>query len=177
MSLFKTLCIVAFAASLSVFELHSQPTDSSIPEEAKTRLDHIVGKWKFRTDYLDRNGDVSRSVNGFEEANYIIGNSVVELTTTVNGSVSKGWMFYNSEERSFQLTSVDGSGIYWKFSGGLEEYVITSDPKRRTNGREITLRFTHLEIEEDSFQAVMESSIDGGKTWWTRSRQYLERVE
>ena len=154
-----------------------QPPGSDLPEEAKQRLDHIIGSWSFRTDFLDRNGGVRRSVEGTEKAVYILEDRVVELTTVVNGSMSKGWLFYDQAQKVFRLTSVDARGDYWSFSGGLDAYVITSEPRRQANGRELTLRFTHQAIEENSFEAVMETSIDGGESWWTRSRQYLKREE
>ncbi|MDG2170177.1 MAG: hypothetical protein P8L44_19885 [Opitutales bacterium] len=61
-------------------------------------------------------------------------------------------------------------------TGGLDEYVISSTPKKQPNGRELTIRFTHTNIQEDSFEAIMETSIDGGKSWWARYRQYLTRL-
>ncbi len=38
------------------------------------------------------------------------------------------WMFYNFAESKFYLTSVDARGDLWVLSGGLDEYVITSEP-------------------------------------------------
>lgn len=162
---------------VSLSDILAQTERGAIPDEAKERLDHIVGKWEFRTDYLDRNGGVRRSIEGVEEAEYAIDGRVVELTTVVNGSVSKGWLFYDIAQESFRLVSVDGQGNLWNFSGGLDAYVITSQPRRQANGRELTLRFTHSEITEDSFVAVMETSIDGGASWRTQSKQYLTRKE
>ncbi|MDP6042642.1 MAG: hypothetical protein QGG64_29090 [Candidatus Latescibacteria bacterium] len=170
-----TICFVAlFGTTLPLFA-QNQPKKTSIPEEAQKRLDHMIGKWHIKTDYLNPNGEVRRTVEGTEEAKYIIDKRVVELTTTVQNSYSKGWVFYNINEQKFYLTSVDGNGDLWILSGGLDAYIITSQPKKQPNGREITIRFTHSNIQEDSFEAVMESSIDGGQTWWTRYRQYLTR--
>ena len=69
-----------------------------------------MAEWETRTEYLDRNGEVTRTV----EAKYAIGERVVELI----------------------------------------------------------IRFTHTNIKEDPFEALMESSVDDGKSWWQRYRQY-----
>ncbi len=175
MTLFQQVSSLVASILLSSACCLAQPAGSIIPMEAQKRLDHIIGNWSFRTDYLGQNGDVRRSVTGIEEATYLIGKQVVELTTRLSGATSKGWLFYDLTQERFQLTSVDARGDLWILSGGLEEYVITSEPKKQRNGRELTIRFTHRNIKEDSFEAVMETSIDGGESWWKRSIQYLKR--
>lgn len=157
----------------------SEPIFSQmIPKEARSRLDHIIGKWELKTEYLNRNGDVRRTVTGTEEARYVIENRVVEITTVIpeQNLLSKAWQFYNTAEEKFYLTSVDANGDHWVLSGGLDAYVITSQPKKQANGRELIIRFTHTNIQTDSFEAIMETSIDGGESWWTRYRQYLTRL-
>ncbi len=175
MSVYRIVFTCFIAIAFQSLAILAQSANSEIPEEAQKRLDHIIGRWDFRTDILTRNGDVRRSVEGTEEAKYIIGRRVVELTTELSGATSKGWLYYNVAEEKFYLASVDGRGDLFILSGGLDAYVITSQPKRQANGREMIIRFTHEKIEENSFEATMESSIDGGKSWWTRSKQYLTR--
>lgn len=175
----RTLSIMSLViTSLSCLTMvcEAQVVDAELPAEAKERLDHIIGRWKFETQHLKQDGSVRSTVEGTEEAKYAIDGRVVEMTTTLNGQTSKSWMFYNIAEEQFYLTSVDARGDLWILSGGLDEYVITSRPKRRANGSELTIRFTHSNVKADSFEALMETSIDGGETWWTRSRQYLTRV-
>ena len=173
MKIIKLLSI-CFLLILSACPILAQ----SIPEEAQKRLNHIIGKWELKTEYLGRNGEVRRTVTGTEEAKFIIEDKVVELTTTIpeQNQFSKAWQFYNTAEGKYYLTSVDAKGDHWVLSGGLDAYVITSLPKKQANGRELTIRFTHTNIQEDSFEAVMETSIDGGQSWWTRYRQYLTRL-
>lgn len=167
------LLLISFVLTASISSL-AQP----IPDEAQKRLDHIIGKWELKTEYLDRNGEVRRTVTGTEEAAFLIEDKVVEITTTIpeQNQFSKAWQFYNVAEEKFYLTSVDAKGDHWVLSGDLKEYTLTSLPTRQANGRELTIRFTHTNIRENSFEAVMETSIDGGKSWWTRYRQYLTRL-
>ena len=128
---------------------------------------------------LDPNHSLRRSRLGTgarDSARYIIADRVVELTTETDaGRISKAWIFYNVAEGEYRLTSVDARGDLWTFSGGLDKYVITSEPKPHPRGGTTMIRFTHSNIEPDSFEALMENSRDGGKTWWKRSRQLVAR--
>jgi len=90
-------------------------------------------------------------------------------------SFSKGWAFYSASEKTYYVTSVDAKGDFWVMSGGLDRYVITSKPRRQEDGSEIIIRFTHSNIQEDSFEALMEYSKDQGKTWRAGFKQYLTR--
>ena len=145
---FISLCLVLTFVNVVPIVAQAPPSKTSIPEEAQQRLDHMVGRWNFKTDFLSRNGDVRRTVHGTEEAKYIIEGRVVELTTTLpeQNIHSKGWLFYNSSEQQFYLTSVDNNGDHWILSGGLDLYQITSQPKKQPTGRELIIRFTHQNI-------------------------------
>jgi hypothetical protein len=168
-------CLPLLGALLLAADVGAQRKTPDLPPEAKARLDHHVGEWDIRTEYLDRNGKATRTSKGSDSAKYIIDGRVVELTTTSASGVSKAWMFYNVAEQKFYLTSVDARGDHWTMTGGLDEYVITSTPKPRPRGGTMIIRFTHTNIEENSFEALMESSIDGGQSWWQRYRQYATR--
>lgn len=149
-----------------------------LPAEARKRLDHHVGEWNVRTEFLGRNGGVVRTSEATDTARYVIPGRVVELATVANEKiVSRAWMFYNTTADEFTLTSVDPRGDHWVLTGGLDEYVITSAPRPHPRGGTLMIRFTHVNIELDSFEALMEMSRDGGETWFPRSRQYLTRQE
>ena len=160
------LLVVPLILGLHVAVLRGQGNPGDIPVEARQRLDHHVGVWDIRTEYLDRAGNVVRTVLGVDTARYIIPGRVVELTTAIDelGFVSKAWVFYSIPTQEYILTSVDARGELWVLKGGLDEYVITSPPKAQEDGRVITIRFTHIDIEENSFTAVMEFSYDEGRT-------------
>ncbi len=166
------LMLLGLAAGLS-----GQGSPADIPAEARQRLDHHVGVWDIRTEYLDQAGDVVRTVVGVDTARYIIPGRVVELTTAIDelGFVSKAWVFYSIPTREYVLTSVDARGELWVLKGGLDEYVVTSPPKSQEDGRVVTIRFTNIDIEENSFTAVMEFSHDEGRTWQVGYNRYLTR--
>ena len=169
------MALPAFCLDALGIAVNAQPPE--LPAEAKRRLDHHVGEWEVRTEYLGRDGQVVRSAASRDSARYVIPGRVVELTSTASDdSISKAWMFYNVAAGEYCLTSVDGRGDLWVLCGGLDEYVITSEPRPHPRGGTIMLRFTHTNIQQDSFEALMEVSRDGGSTWWKRSRQVLTRT-
>ena len=171
------LLVVPMLLGLHVGLAVGQGNPGDIPAEARHRLDHHIGVWDIRTGYLDRAGDVARTVLGVDTARYIIPGRVVELTTAIEevSFVSKALVFYSIPTQEYTLTSVDARGELWILKGGLDEYVITSPPKTQEDGRVITIRFTHIDIEENSFTAVMEFSYDEGRTWQVGYNQYLSR--
>ena len=171
------LLVVPLLLGLHVAALRGQGNLGDIPAEAKQRLDHHIGVWDVRTEYLDQTGNVVRTVLGVDTARYIIPGRVVELTTVIAelSFVSKAWVFYSIPTKEYTLTSVDVRGELWVLRGGLDEYVLTSLPKSQEDGRVITIRFTHIDIEENSFTAVMEFSYDEGRTWHVGYNQYLRR--
>ncbi|MCP5117594.1 MAG: DUF1579 domain-containing protein [bacterium] len=173
----RTLRLVCLAAFLTASAVVAQTKLPEIPAEAKKRLDHHIGEWDVRTEFLGRDGQVVRTTTALDTARYIIPGRVVELTTELpeQGSTSKAWMFYSVAEAKYYLTSVDAKGDLWVLSGGLDEYIITSEPRPHPRGGTIMIRFTHTNIKPDSFEAVMEMSRDEGKRWWKRSRQVLTR--
>ncbi len=90
-----------------------------LPEEAAKRLEHIIGSWDCRWEYLDSEGKVKRTVTGTETARWAIEGRVVEFDTEVpdNDSVSRGLMFYSFRDKRFHITSVDQDGAHWHMSG------------------------------------------------------------
>ena len=55
------------------------------------------------------------------------------------------------------------------------EFQWTSAPRENPDGSSLVMRFTHYDIEKDSFKALGEYSRDGGETWIAFSRQHLTR--
>lgn len=168
-----SLLVLAFLTHIAV----AQPPEQPLPEEAQRRLAAIIGTWDSTWMQLNPQGEVVRSFDGVEKATWAIAGRVVLLSTEVpsQGSRSQSFMYYSEIDRLFHLTSVDSRGDLWLLSGGLDEYVITSEPKARPNGGEMIIRFTHDETDTNNFSATMETSIDSGATWRRSVLQKLTR--
>ena len=149
-----------------------------LPAEAKQRLDSLVGKWTSKWEYLNKEGEVVGSATGGEVGRYAQGDWLVEWTTEVidqsgQKRISKAWWFYNRQDKKIYLTSVGQDGDLWVLSGDPVEFTITSWPKQRADGSTIIIRFKHGEAEEGILTAVMEFSLDEGKTWTRGFRQTM----
>jgi len=155
----------------------AQPPEQPLPDEAKRRLEGILGTWDSTWQRLNPQGEVVRTWEGTEEGSWAIEGRVVLLSTEVpsQNSRSRGFLYYSEADGLFHLTSVDSRGDLWLLSGALDEYVITSEPKPQRNGMELTIRFTHHETDADHFSSVMETSVDGGETWRRAVLQDLVR--
>jgi len=167
---------LTFLFALLIFKAYPQSKITELPEEAQKRLDYHIGEWSVHIEFLDSAGNVTRTAEGTDISRYLIDSTVVELTTIDDGNnISKGWIFYNIKEQKYYLVSVSSEGDLWILKGGLDQYVITSDPREQLNGKTVQIRFTHYNIEENSFEAIMEYTIDGGKTWRKAYRQIITR--
>ena len=76
---FRTTVILL--TTILVGLVQAQPKDVEPPAEAQKRLDHHIGQWNIQTDYLNRHGEVVRTVKGTDQARYILDRRVVELIT------------------------------------------------------------------------------------------------
>jgi hypothetical protein len=153
---------------------------SELPPEAKKRLDSLVGKWTSQWEYLDAEGKVIGVATGGEVGRYAQGDWLVEWTNEITQGgvmrISKAWWFYNKQDKKIYLTSVGQDGDLWVLSGDPVEFTITSWPKKRADGSTIILRFHHSERtegEKHTLHAVMEYSLDDGKTWTRSFRQTM----
>jgi hypothetical protein len=144
--------------------------------EAQQRLDYLIGSWDVISDVLDPNGNVMRTRRSFDVTEPLIGNKVL-LTTShaADGTIRKSLRFYDEQENTFYQIDVGAAGDVYVLTGGMEEYVMTTQPRSTRRGT-IMYRFQHTNIQPNSFEATMETSRDGGETW-TRSNtfQRLER--
>lgn len=154
---------------------------TDLPVEANKRLDSLVGKWTSKWEYVNEKGEVAGVATGNEVGRYIQGDWLVEWTTEVveEGSAkrtSKAWWFYNRQDKKIYLTSVGQDGDLWILTGDPVEFIMTSWPKKRADGSTMILRFLHDEGEKGVLHAVMQYSLDDGKTWTRGFRQTLTPV-
>lgn len=174
------LAAVLFCVVISAGVVRSQQS-SDLPPEARKRLDSLVGTWTSRWEYLDAEGKVIGVATGGEVGRYAQGDWLVEWTNEVvqqDGAkrISKAWWFYNQQDKKIYLTSVGQDGDLWVLSGDPVEFTITSWPKKRPDGSTIIIRFQHsegTEGEKHTLHAVMEYSLDEGKTWTRSFRQTM----
>lgn len=133
---------------------------------AQQRLDYLIGTWDVITDILDADGQVVRTRRSFDVTEPLIGNKVLMTTShDPDGAIRKSLRFYDEQEDTFYQIDVGAAGDVVILRGGMGDYVMTTQPRSTRAGRTIMYRFTHHNIQPDSFEATMERSVDGGRTW------------
>lgn len=145
-------------------------------EKAQERLDYLIGTWDSTTEILDDGGDVIRTDHSVDIIEPFIGTKVLLTTVVGSGPVRKTIRFYDQAERRYYEIGVGELGDVWILTGGMDEYVTTSQVRAARDGTDVLVRFTHTNIQPDSFEALMEVSRDGGESWTpARSRQRMVR--
>lgn len=140
--------------------------DAGHAAEAQQRLDYLVGSWDVISETLDADGNVLRTRRSLDVTEPLIGNKVLMTTSQApDGTIRKSLRFYDEQEDTFYQIDVGAAGDVFILSGGMAEYVMTTQPRSTRAGGTIMYRFTHHNIQPDSFEATMERSVDGGRTW------------
>jgi hypothetical protein len=139
---------------------------TELPEEARTRIDYLIGTWDVYDEALNDTGEVIRTTHSIHITEYFLGDSV--LVTTVipdQGEVRKTIRFHDKQANTFYEISVGTEGDLYILKGGLDEYVMNFKSRQTRNGKTPIGRFIHTDIQPDSFEALLEMSRDEGKTW------------
>ena len=145
--------------------------DSDHAAEAQQRLDYLIGSWDVVSDILDADGNVRQTRRSFEVTEPLIGNKVLMTTSHApDGTMRKSLRFYDEQENAFYQIDVGAAGDVYILSGGMAEYVMTTQPRSTRRGGTVMYRFTHTNIQPHSFEATMETSADGGRTWAQANR-------
>ena len=143
---------IGIAVFVSVLVLSGVPAGAQappppLPQKAKARLERMIGTWESRWDYLDKEGNVRRSVAGTETMRYLVEGRVIGMSTRVpeTGSYNESLVYFNVKEDRLYLVSVDPSGQLWKLTGEADGHVLAAEPVKLPDGREMMIRFTENE--------------------------------
>lgn len=170
-----TLCLSVFTPRTS-----AQAQAAPLPEVAIERLEYAIGEWDIRSENLDVSGAVTGTTESGQIATWLVPGRIVQMRDRDSDGSGGGrsWWVYDARANAWTLVSIGvDDGSVWVLKGNLAEWRITSEPRDRPNGGQAMIRFTHYDIEPDSFWALMELSLDLGKTWTPRYRQHLTRRE
>ena len=159
----RTLVMLSTLLGLPAWSAVAQ--DSNHAAEAQQRLDYLIGGWDVISDILDADGNVTQTRRSFDVTEPLIGNKVL-MTTSYgpDGTVRKSLRFYDEQENTFYQIDVGAAGDVYILSGGMAEHVMTTQPRSTRGGGSIMYRFTHTNIQPHSFDATMETSVDGGRS-------------
>ncbi|ANM30635.1 hypothetical protein ABI59_15230 [Acidobacteria bacterium Mor1] len=147
-----------------------------LPEEARRRLEQLLGRWSVETEFYDAAGQVARTTHWENHGEWLIPDRLILLTHDAPElqTLSKTFVFYDPVEQLFRMLDVNQKGDTWSLSGKLDSPVIVSEPRKTTAGTMI-VRFTHEDIDAQTLRAIMHYSLDDGETWVKSQRQTLRR--
>lgn len=160
----KLLICTPVVLVLMLMPVWGQTTD--LPEEARSRIDYLVGTWDAYDDVFDEEGNVIETTHSVHITEFFLGDSVLVTSVIPDaGAIRKTIRFHDKSADIFYEISVGMEGDLYILSGGLQEYVMNFKSRQVRDGRYALGRFIHTNIEPDSFEAVMEVSRDDGETW------------
>ncbi len=160
----KPTIYVSIVLALVLLPLHGRT--AVLPEEARSRIDYLVGTWDVYEDTLDDEGNVIETTHSINTTEYFLGDSV--LVTTIipdDGAIRKTIRFYDKAAEIFYEISVGEEGDLFILSGDLENYVMNFESRQVRDGRHALGRFIHINVEPHSFEAILEVSRDDGASW------------
>ncbi len=167
---------IAIALVLSVLSLPPAAEGQDPGKLAQARLDYLVGSWDATTEFFDAAGDIIRTDTSLDVIEPLIGDKVLMTTViTPDGTIRKTMRFYDQAEERYYEIGVGEAGDVWILSGEMDAYVTTSQVRSTPDGGRVMVRFTHTNIEPNSFDAFMEVSRDEGETW-TRANMIQRMV-
>ena len=153
--------------------------EQPFPDEARKRLDYSIGKWRSKTESLDAKGNTTKTSYSRTERRFVIDDRVIEIAGILeaDGSTFRAWEYYDVKEAKYTLTSVDREGQLSIMKGDLGDEFVWEASRKRADGNTMVMKFTHSDFTENSFTALGEMSMDGGRTWRVFTRQFLTRID
>jgi hypothetical protein len=168
-------CILATLA-LPLSGLDGISGQATLPDEALDRLEYAIGEWSVVGERLDSDDSVTEVTEGSQVATWLVPGRIVQMADRDPNGGGRSWWAYDHALGLWTLVSISGeNGAVWVLTGTLDEWVITSAPRRLADGRTAMIRFTHYDIEPHMFKALQEVSFDGGVSWAAVYRQTLTR--
>lgn len=150
--------------------------DDVLPDVARERLEYAIGEWDIVGERIRRDGSVGEVTEGGQVATWLVPGKIVQMADRDPNGGGRSWWVYDVAAEAWTLLSIGvEQGAVWVLKGNLDEWVITSEPRMRPDGSSVIIRFTHYDIEPDSFRALQEVSRDDGETWTAVFRQTLTR--
>lgn len=148
-------------------------------ERSVAQLRQAAGRWEVVTEFLDEDGNVSRSVSGSYEFRWVVPDRVLSGHSEIPELRQRvGLLFYIDEaDRELEMVSVGADGKLWIMTGPLGGEERYSQEFETEDGSTAQLRFTRFNVGDDAFESRMDYTEDGGETWIPANHQVFRRAE
>jgi len=142
------------------------------------QLRSSIGAWEVKTDFLNPDGSVAKSVRGTYEFSWIVRDRVVAGRSDIPElKQAAGLLFYVDEAgRKIEMASVGADGKLWIMAGPLGSEERRSQEFKTSGGGVGRLRFRRFNVSADAFESRMDYTEDGGTTWTAGNHQHFRRL-
>lgn len=166
------LVLVPPAIALAQSETGKAALVASVQE-----LRNAVGEWSVVTEFLNEDGSVAKTVNGTYRFEWVVVDRVLSGKSEIPEMKFKsGILFYiNETKKIIEMVSVGEDGNLWVMTGALGGEVRYTQKYKVKDGRDGQMRFTRFNVTADRFEAKMEYTKDGGKSWKRGDHQVFRR--
>lgn len=141
----------------------NEPTTTDAARAAAiAKMQHDVGIWDCRWEFLDADGNTTNVAHGVSTMEFSINDSVMMIKMEVPdiGTTSVTHRFFHPEHQKLVWISVDNLGDVWTFIEDAEGNVSKSLPHSNEDGSVSHLRFHPLRETTDEVDVLMEISND-----------------
>ena len=145
---------------------------------AVQQLRQAAGHWNVTTTRYAPNGSVAAVASGTWHFDWVVPDRVLSGRAAIpDWKQTSGMLFYLNERRStLEMASVGADGQLLVMTGPAGAETQTTTPIQLPDGRRMLQRYTRFGITADRFEARMETSFDGGRSWKPGHHQLFVRV-
>lgn len=136
-------------------------------DAAVEQLRQAAGRWNVTTTRYADDGSVAAVASGTWNFDWVVPDRVLSGRAAIpDWSQSAGMLFYlNERQFTLEMAQVDSDGQLVVLSGPASTASRTSTPVALPDGRRLVRRHTHYGVTRDQFEAKLETSYDGGRSW------------
>lgn len=169
--MFNAIIALAAVAAAQTADTPARPTPGL------TELRYVHGEWDVRTELLNSDGSVARSVEGTYKFSWAIPDAVLHgLARQPQLNSSSALLLYRRPAtQEVEMVAVDEQGTRWFMTGKDGSDIRSTEDRKMSDGSTMRLRFTRYGVEPNRFWSKMEYSTDSGKTWAQGNRQRFDR--
>ena len=137
-------------------------------------FDFWVGNWE--ATWTDKNDNISKAENQIDR---ILDGKVIreQFLDVTNGYEGRSFSIYNTATNEWNQAYVDNNGIYFHFTGGIEngDPVFKTEPLKK-DGKTIMFKMVFSDITENSFVWKWMGTRNNGKDWNTLWKIDYKRI-
>lgn len=145
-------------------------TNVSMTDAEKAAMELFAyqeGEWNSEWAFFDEDGKIVRTLTGGVTFSFLVDKYSQMLTNVIPATrhTSYALRSFSAAEQHIIFLNVGPEGEYWVMRKDPVTSLMVSAPHKNIDGTTVVRRFSDIVKNPNSMQVLMESSLDGGKTW------------